>query len=89
MERIVISIFMQHIRELWRHQLNYCEDMNIHGAQGALLFKLKVPRSSYAVATKGTGIKCVKDLMHESPIYRRLLSVHGKYVPVHLGEGCS
>jgi hypothetical protein len=40
--------FMQHIRELLRDQLDHCEEMNIHGARGAL-FKLKLPGSGYTV----------------------------------------
>ncbi|OBT57881.1 hypothetical protein VE04_02107 [Pseudogymnoascus sp. 24MN13] len=77
--------FMRHIRELLRDQLDYCEEMNIHGARGAL-FKVKLPGFGYTVAAKGTGIECVKDLMHESTIYRRLLPLQGKCVAVHLGD---
>ncbi|KFY17490.1 hypothetical protein V492_00644 [Pseudogymnoascus sp. VKM F-4246] len=47
---------------------------------------VKLPGFGYTVAAKCTGIECVKDLMHESTIYRRLLPVQGKYVPVHLGD---
>ena len=59
--------------------------MNIHGARGAF-FKVKLPGFGYTVAAKGTGIECVKDLMHESTIYRRLLPIQGKCVPVHIGD---
>lgn len=79
------NTFMRHIRELLRNQLDYCVEMNIHGARGAF-FKVKLPGFGYTVAGKGTGIECVKDLMHESTIYRRLLPVQGKCVPVHLGD---
>ncbi|ELR10289.1 hypothetical protein GMDG_04675 [Pseudogymnoascus destructans 20631-21] len=79
------NTFMRHIRELLRNQLDYCVAMNVHGARGAF-FKVELPGFGYTVATKGTGIECVKDLMHESTIYRRLLPVQGKCVPVHLGE---
>ncbi|KFZ23916.1 hypothetical protein V502_01605, partial [Pseudogymnoascus sp. VKM F-4520 (FW-2644)] len=48
--------------------------------------KVKLPGFGYTVAAKGTGIECVSDLMHESTVYRRLLPVQGKCVPVHLGE---
>ena len=68
------NTFMRHIRELLRNQLDYCVEMNIHGARGAF-FKVKLPRFRYTVAAKGTGIECVKDLMHESTIYHRLLPV--------------
>jgi hypothetical protein len=79
------NTFMEHIRELLRNQLNYCVEMNVHGARGAF-FKVKLPRFRYTVAAKGTRIECVKDLMHESAIYRRLLPVQGKCVPMHLGD---
>ncbi|KFX95971.1 hypothetical protein V490_03607 [Pseudogymnoascus sp. VKM F-3557] len=79
------NTFMRHIRELLRNQLDYCVEMNIHGARGAF-FKVKLPGFGYTVAGKGTGIECVEDLMHESTIYRRLLPVQGKCVPVHLGD---
>ena len=42
--------------------------------------KLFVPR------VKATGVECVDDLMRESAIYRRLLPIQGRYVPVHLGD---
>jgi hypothetical protein len=61
------------------------EEMNMHGARGAL-FKIKLPRFGYTVAAKGTGIECVRDLKHESTIYRHLLPVQGKCVPVYLGD---
>ncbi|KAH8587607.1 hypothetical protein B0O99DRAFT_556325 [Bisporella sp. PMI_857] len=77
--------FMRQIRQLIRDHLDYCEEMNIHGARGAL-FKVKLPGYGYAVVAKATGIECVGDLMHESAIYRRLLPIQGKYVPVHLGD---
>ncbi|KFZ01138.1 hypothetical protein V500_00875 [Pseudogymnoascus sp. VKM F-4518 (FW-2643)] len=77
--------FMRHIRELLRDQLDYCEEMNVHGARGAL-FKVKLPGFGYTVAAKGTGIECVEDLMHESTIYHRLLPLQGKCVSVHLGD---
>ncbi|KAL5344667.1 hypothetical protein ACLOAV_010359 [Pseudogymnoascus australis] len=51
-----------------------------------LALEVKLPGFGYTVAGKGTGIECVKDLMHESTIYRRLLPVQGKCVPVHLGD---
>ena len=35
--------FIQQIRKLFHHQFDYCEEMNIHGARGAL-FKVKLPR---------------------------------------------
>ncbi len=79
------NTFMQHIRELLRDQLDYCEDMNIHGARGAL-FKVKLPRFGYTVAAKGTGIECAKDLVHEFSIYRRRLPLQGRCVPVFLGD---
>jgi len=79
------NTFMQHIRELLCNQLDYCVAMNIHGARGAF-FKVKLPGFGYTVAAKGTGIECVRDLMHESTIYHRLLPVQGKWVPVHLGD---
>ena len=77
--------FMQKTRQLFRDQLDYCEEMNIHGARGAL-FKVRLPRFGYTVIAKATGVECVGDLMHESAIYRRLLPIQGKYVPVHLGH---
>ena len=76
---------MRHIRELLRNQLNYCVEMNMHGARGAL-FKVKLLGFSYTVAAKGTGVKCVRDLIHESKTYRRLLPLQGKCVSVHLGD---
>lgn len=48
--------------------------MNIHGARGAL-FKLKLPRFSYTVIVKATGVKCVGDLIYKSKIYSRLLPI--------------
>jgi hypothetical protein len=77
--------FMRKIRRLFHDQLDYCEEMNIHGARGAL-FKVKLPGFGYTVIAKATGIECVGDLMHESAIYHRLLPIQGKYVPVHLGN---
>jgi hypothetical protein len=77
--------FMQKIRRLFHDQLDYCEEMNIHGARGAL-FKVKLPGFGYTIIAKATGIECVGDLMHESAIYHRLLPIQGKYVPVHLGN---
>jgi hypothetical protein len=59
---------MQQIRQLFHDQLDYCEEMNIHGARGAL-FKVKVPRFGYTVIAKATGVECVGDLMRESAIY--------------------
>ncbi|KFZ01725.1 hypothetical protein V501_09830 [Pseudogymnoascus sp. VKM F-4519 (FW-2642)] len=77
--------FMRHIRELLRDQLDYCEEMNIHGARGAL-FKVELPGFGYTIAAKGTWIECVEDLMHESTIYHRLRPLQGKCVSVHLGD---
>jgi hypothetical protein len=77
--------FMRKIRRLFRDQLDYCEEMNIHGAREAL-FKVKLPGFGYTVIAKATGVECVGDLMHESAIYHRLLPIQGKYVPVHLGD---
>ncbi|OBT43224.1 hypothetical protein VE00_06404 [Pseudogymnoascus sp. WSF 3629] len=77
--------FMRHIRVLLRDQLDYCEQMYIHGARGAL-FKVKLPTFGYTVAAKGTGIECVRDLIYESEIYRRLLPLQGKCLSVHLGD---
>ena len=77
--------FMRKIRRLFHDQLDYCEEMNIHGARGAL-FKVKLPGYGYTVIAKATGVECVGDLMHESAIYHRLLPIQGKYVPVHLGD---
>jgi hypothetical protein len=77
--------FMQQIGQLFHDQLDYCEEMNIHGARGAL-YKVRLPRFGYTVIAKATGIECVGDLIHESAIYRRLLPIQGRYVPVHLGD---
>jgi hypothetical protein len=77
--------FMQHIHQLFHNQLDYCEEMNIHGASGAL-FKVKLLRFGYTVIAKATGVECVGDLIHESSIYSRLLPYQGKGVPVHLGN---
>jgi hypothetical protein len=77
--------FMRKIRRLLCDQLDHCEEMNIHGARGAL-FKVKLPEYGYTVIAKATGIECVGDLMHESAIYHRLLPIQGKYIPVHLGD---
>lgn len=79
------NTFMEHIRELLSNQLDYCVQMNIHGTRGAF-FKVKLPGFGYTVAAKGTGIECVKDLKHESDIYRHLLPLQGKCLSVHLGE---
>jgi hypothetical protein len=79
------NTFMQHIRELLCNPLDYSVALNIHGARGAF-FKVKLPGFGYTVAAKGTGIECVRDLMHDSTIYHRLLPVQGKWVPVHLGD---
>jgi hypothetical protein len=79
------NTFMRHIRELLRNQLDYCVEMNMHGARGAL-FKVKLPGFGYTVAAKGTGVECVRDLIHESKTYRRLLPLQGKCVSVHLGD---
>lgn len=76
---------MRKIRRLFHNQLDYCEEMNIHGARGAL-FKVKLSGFGYTVIAKDTGVGCVGDLMHEPAIYRRLPSIQGKYVPVRLGE---
>jgi hypothetical protein len=76
---------MRHIHELLCNQLDYCEEMNMYGARGAL-FKVKLLGLGYTVAAKGTGVECARDLIHESKIYRRLLPVQGKCVPVHLGD---
>jgi hypothetical protein len=58
--------------------------------QEALLFnapfKVKLPGFGYTVIARATGVECVADLKHESAIYRRLLPIQRKYVPVHLGE---
>ena len=62
------NTFMRNIRDLSCNQLDYCEDMNIHGARGAL-FKIKLPGFGYAVAAKGTEVECAKYLKHESEIY--------------------
>jgi hypothetical protein len=35
------------------NQLDYCEEINMHGARGAL-FKVKLPGFGYTVAAKGT-----------------------------------
>jgi len=76
---------MRHIREVLRDQLDCREEMNMHGARGAL-FKVKLPRFGYTVAAKGIGIECVRDLKHESTIYRHLLPVQRKCVPAYLGD---
>jgi len=76
---------MRHIRELLCNQLDYCEEMNMHGASGAL-FKVKLPGFVYTVAVKGTGVECARDLIYETKIYRRLLPLQGKCVTVHLGD---
>ena len=68
-----------------RHQLNYCEQMYIHGARGAF-FKVKLPTFGYTVAAKGTGVECARDLIYESKMYHRLLPLQGKYMSVHLGD---
>ncbi|TAQ85977.1 hypothetical protein B7494_g5705 [Chlorociboria aeruginascens] len=77
--------FMRQIQHLLCDQLDYTEEMYIHGARGAL-FKIKLPGFGYTVVAKATGVECVGDLIHESAIYRRLLPIQGKYIPVHLGE---
>jgi hypothetical protein len=77
--------FMRRIRDLLRNQLDYCVELNIHGARGAF-FKVKLPGFGYTVAAKGTGIECVRDLIYESKIYRRLLPLQGKCLSVHLGD---
>ena len=76
---------MQQMQQLLHGQLDYYEEMNIHGARGTL-FKIKLPRFGYTIVAKATGVECVQDLMHESAIYHRLLPIQGKYVPVHLGD---
>ncbi len=43
--------FMRHIWRVFHDQLDYCEDMNIHGARGAL-FKVKLPGFGYTVAER-------------------------------------
>jgi hypothetical protein len=51
------NAFMRHIRELLCNQLDYCEDMSMHGARGAL-FKVKLPGFGYNVSDgvmRGTG----------------------------------
>jgi hypothetical protein len=48
--------------------------MNIHEARGAL-FKVKLPTFGYTLIAKATGMECVGDLIHESKIYSRLLSL--------------
>ena len=75
---------MQQIRRVFHDQLDYCEEMNIHGARGAL-FKFKLPKFGYTVTAKATGVECVNDLLYESKIYSRLLPMQGKGVPVYLG----
>jgi hypothetical protein len=76
---------MQLIRQLFLDQLHYYEEMNVHGARGAL-FKAKLPKFGYTVLAKGTGVECVKDLLHELTTYSRLLPMQGKCVPVYLGD---
>jgi hypothetical protein len=77
--------FIRKIRRLFHDQLDYCEEMNIYRARGAL-FQVKLPRFSYTVVAKATGVECVRDLIHESAIYSRLLPLQGKGVSVHLGN---
>lgn len=76
---------MRNVRDLLCNQLDYWEDMNRHGARGAL-FRVKLPGFGYTVAAKGTGAECAKYLKQESEVYRRLLPLQEKYVPVHLGD---
>ena len=83
--RLNHETFMQKMQQLLHDQLDYCEEMNIHGARGAF-FKIKLPGFGYIVVAKATGVECVGDLIHESEIYRRLLPIQGKYIPVHLGD---
>jgi serine/threonine protein kinase len=66
-------------------QLDYCQEMNVHGARGAL-FKIQLPRYHYTFVAKGTGVECAEDLRHESIVYQHLQPIQGKYIPVHLGE---
>ncbi|KFY50792.1 hypothetical protein V495_00095 [Pseudogymnoascus sp. VKM F-4514 (FW-929)] len=77
--------FMRHIRELLRDQLDYCEQMYIHGTRGAF-FKVKLPTFGYTVVAKGTGVECVSDLIYESEIYQRLHPLQGKCMSVHIGD---
>ena len=79
------NAFMRHIRELLRNQLDYCVEMNMHGARGAL-FKVKLLGFGYTIAAKGTGVECATDLIHESKVYRRLLPLQGTCLSVHLGD---
>ena len=77
---------MRRIRDLLRNQLDYCVELNIHGARGAF-FKVKLPGFRYTVAAKGTGIECVRDLIYESKIYRRLLPLPAGEVSVGSPRG--
>jgi hypothetical protein len=59
--------------------------MNIYSTKGAL-FKVKLPRFSYTVITKATGVEYIRDLLYESKIYSYLLLIQDRGVPVHLGD---
>ncbi|KAH8588056.1 hypothetical protein B0O99DRAFT_525815 [Bisporella sp. PMI_857] len=79
------STFIRAVRKMLEDQLDYCQEMNVHGARGAL-FKIQLPRYHYTFVAKGTGVECAEDLRHESTIYQRLQPIQGRYIPVHLGE---
>ncbi|TWU70742.1 hypothetical protein ED733_001975 [Metarhizium rileyi] len=58
--------------------------MRLGGARG-VLFQVTLLSHGYTFISKGTVRAFIKDLKHETAVYRRLRPIQGVYVPVFLG----
>ncbi|KAI9888709.1 MAG: hypothetical protein M1814_006520 [Vezdaea aestivalis] len=64
---------------------DYCHDLGIRGARGAL-FQVTLREYGYTMAAKGTVAASVHHLRHELRVYQRLRALQGEFVPVCLGN---
>lgn len=75
--------------EMLREQLQQSLDDGItrlpFGGARSVLFKVTLLRYGYTFVSKGTVKAFIPALEHEAAVYRRLLPIQGKHVPVFLG----
>ncbi|KAI9893070.1 MAG: hypothetical protein M1814_000617 [Vezdaea aestivalis] len=64
---------------------DYCHDLGIRGARGAL-FRVSLRSYGYTMVAKGTVAASVRYLRHEYRVYKRLRALQGACVPVCLGN---
>ncbi|PSN73790.1 hypothetical protein BS50DRAFT_607293 [Corynespora cassiicola Philippines] len=84
--RINLSNFLDRIRQQLSEDLDRdCQPVGVPGACG-VLFRVRLKSHGYVVAAKCAPVDFVHRLEWESAIYRRLRSIQGIHVPVHLGN---